>query len=648
MPNEPIYSIVIPGTGISVLIYRDSAGRVYYLLNGEQRTYSSQSELIDAFTQTTDNTTNRPSSRTRSSTPDTHNQDQQIREIFGQWMGRMPTTAELNTAKNSAWGELTYIWYAVNHGGSGPLLTQAYDRIRQIAAPFYGGDPSAIPQSLLETLTEQGLFADETYLRDTYFPKLRGADLTNPLAAGYIDAWVELTGKSMTDGAIDQLDQFIRAYGYTDIAQEAWLQWAKTTNAAITGNYGASKRGQISAMVAGVLGREPTDEELDSAGSYWELNEDAMLEKLRGTDEYQSIYDGKPASMSEAEWVSQAKAIDAVMRWYYGDNAVLNDDGTITIGGVTGEGGTTGGMTNFGIKYLSNAMLGTLISQGYTAEQLQRDFGWAEDAIQNAALYDEMLTEAFGQGFSPDEWQAFASGGLGSGELKAKLLEAQNRVGYREAYRQVFGVDPDPTDYERIMGEFVSPNELLGEYQAQYSADEMYDEVNEMLMHVYGEGVTREELKDMALKREGTGELKALINQATKLYEYRELHKQYYGEEATPEDYAKYAGYTSPAELQWDIVATETAAENQAIIKEAWGVAFPDEPMITDEDIYKMYAGQEGYGETKAKVGEAKEMLQKQEQGRDWAYTGAERASIGYQAAQGGGFKQSVTGLGEL
>jgi len=212
----------------------------------------------------------------------------------------------------------------------------------------------------------------------------------------------------------------------------------------------------------------------------------------------------------------------------------------------------------------------------------------------------------------------------------------------------VFGVDPEPIDYERIMSEYVSPGELIDEYQAQFSAEEMYDEVNDMLMRVYGESVSLQELKDMALKRAGSGETSALINQATKLDQYREYHKQYYGVEATPDDYARYAGYVSPAELQWDIVARETADQNRETIKEAWAVAFPDEPMVSDEDIYNMYAGREGYGEMKYKVGEAEEALQKQEQGREWAYTGAERANIGYAAAPGGGFRQSVSGLDEL
>jgi len=70
--------------------------------------------------------------------------------------------------------------------------------------------------------------------------------------------------------------------------------------------------------------------------------------------------------------------------------------------------------------------------------------------------------------------------------------------------------------------------------------------------------------------------------------------------------------------------------------------------MISEEDLYKMYAGREGYGELKYKVSEAQEKLQEKKAEEDWRWRGAEHADIGYTSAPGGGFRTSVPGLAEL
>jgi len=418
-------------------IYQRSDGSIYYVYNGYQVPYTTLDDikLVTGWSDTSGpSPDSAPISYSGGSTSTSN--ALQIRAIFKQWFGRWPTSAEVSEISKNNWPEATYIARAVAEGGNGPLLIQAYDIIRQIAAPFYGGDPSAIPTSLVETLTKQVLFQDEAYLRDIYFPKLRGADLTNPLATPYVDAWVEMTGRPMSDAAISQLDQYVRAYGYTGVAEQAWLDWVKTTDSAITGNYGADKRAQINGMVMALFGRAATEEELaaptatgvassismDAEGnvtgptqtggestSLWDLNENALYEHLKATPEYQSVYAGKPDDMSEQEWIASAKAMDAVMRWYYGDNAVVNDDGSITINGDPAA-TSSSALGQWGIKYMTPETLGSVLAQGYTPEQVQKMFADQEQAVQDAAVYNEILTEAFGEGFTADQWLTFTTG----------------------------------------------------------------------------------------------------------------------------------------------------------------------------------------------------------------------------------------------
>jgi hypothetical protein len=218
-------------------------------------------------------------------------------------------------------------------------------------------------------------------------------------------------------------------------------------------------------------------------------------------------------------------------------------------------------------------------------------------------------------------------------------------VEFREAYRQAFGSDPGPADYDRITNQFVSPSELIREYQAINSAAEMYPEVSDLLQRVYGMSVTEDDLKDMALGRAGTGDLRALINEAQKLDSYRWVHKQYYGAEPTPADYAKYAGYAGPDELQWEIVTQERIGEYSDVIKEDFKIGLGLD--IADDDIFTMLGEQEGYGELRAEWTKAKKKRKDVEAGEKGAHRG-EKVNIAYQEDPLGGFRTALPGLANL
>ncbi|MDD4986649.1 MAG: hypothetical protein PHQ43_12885, partial [Dehalococcoidales bacterium] len=305
-----------------------------------------------------------------------------------------------------------------------------------------------------------------------------------------------------------------------------------------------------------------------------------------------------------------------------------------------------GGLQNWGMTYITNGIASDAASKNYTPEMMHNDFVWTEEAAYQSGVYGDTMTEAFGSNLSKDDWFTVASGRQGSGALRAKIVEAQNRVAYRETFRQVFGYDPSPSDYDRITSEFVSPGELLREHQAIESADEMYEEVNDLVTRVYGQSVSKDELKDMVLGRPNSGELKALINQATKLDSYRWVHKQYYDSEPTPDDYAKYAGYSGPAELQWEIVTHEKVNEMRDTVNEILVKAGYDP--FSDEELTTLYGEQEGYGDLASLYRKAAEEANEIKQAEDWQYSGAEQADIGYAKSGQGGFKISTPGLADL
>ena len=173
----------------------------------------------------------------------------------------------------------------------------------------------------------------------------------------------------------------------------------------------------------------------------------------------------------------------------------------------------------------------------------------------------------------------------------------------------------------------------------------MYNDVNDLLQRVMGQSVTIDELKDMVLGRQNSGELRALINEATKLDAYRWVHKQYFDTEPTPDDYAKYADYSGVAELQWEIVTTERIAELGPQIQEAWRRAYGYE--LEQGELQTMLGEQEGYGALREQWTKAQEEVKKQETAVQAAHE-EPKIGIAYDKAALGGFETTLKPFAEL
>ena len=222
---------------------------------------------------------------------------------------------------------------AIADGKEGIGLTILKSNVRRAAAQFYEGDPSGVPESLVVSLIGMGYWdqAGVDYLINTYFPQVKGVGANNPSATPFVDDWVDMTGRPLTTTALGKLNEIIKTYGFTDVGRAAWQNYIKTTDSAITGNWGAEHRAGIYADITSVLGRMPTDSELDPNGTLWNTNDDARLEYIRGTPEWQGIYGGMPAYMTEQQYIGEAMAFDRAFRMYYGDGVTMNDDGSLNI-----------------------------------------------------------------------------------------------------------------------------------------------------------------------------------------------------------------------------------------------------------------------------------------------------------------------------
>jgi hypothetical protein len=180
---------------------------------------------------------------------------------------------------------------------------------------------------------------------------------------------------------------------------------------------------------------------------------------------------------------------------------------------------------------------------------------------------------------------------------------------------------------------------------AKESAKAKLPQINELLGRTLDHQVTLADLENLAMGGAGSGEIQAMIDQASRLDAFTDTLYQWKGRELTADDYAEVAGFPSAAAFKWEITVSETMDEmrddiNEAMVKSG-GAAF------SDEQLKIMLGKSEGWGELQAQYNKAEEEVSEADNARKTAMNIEKIAPI-YNMAPQGGFKQGLQGLADI
>ena len=527
-----------------------------------------------------------------------------LREAFKYWFGPDYPRASFKKAARQQWSlddvrRLAAKW-AVNRPDEvqGPGMLIALTVTRQALARAGYEDPS---NSEVLSYIKSGIYESSAF--EEYLTTLGSFDWTKSSNAGrFRDYWAQMTGTVMSQTALEEVAMQVRELGW----QGAWdwfQEWTKSTESAVQGNYGDAKREGISNMIARYLERYATEDELSAEGELWHANEASIMDYIRGTDEYALIYAAKPDDMREEEFLALRDAFDDAYRELYAMRTYVeptyDEEGNL----IFDEEAFVPGMPN--------DLLAHYLQNDVAPDEIAQQARWLEDAEYLAAEVVPMVEEVFGRTLTDDELYVISSGARGSGDLRAMILEAQNRLKFRAEFRRVVGRDPDPEDYEYLDTHFVDPDEYARVSAAHESAEAKLPELNELVSRVLGKEYTLEQIQNMVAGGAGSGAMQAEIAQAIKLDSYTEPYLAHYGRTPTPDEYAQYAGYYNVAELNRVLQTRERVAEYAPEIQSAFaeGLGYT----LTDEQLEIMLGDRAGSGALKAQLQEARKRKEKKE-----------------------------------
>lgn len=307
----------------------------------------------------------------------------------------------------------------------------------------------------------------------------------------------------------------------------------------------------------------------------------------------------------------------------------------------------SGPLAQIGITYTEQVQSAVQADPTIDGETLAQQLAWIELAAYDAAVYGPILAEAFGTSYTSQDWYILASGAEGSGLMRAKIAEAQNRIAFREAYRLYnHGADPGPADYSALTGSYVSPNEFVTRMAAKESAKQMFDQINALLQRTLNQTITLAELENLAVNGSGSGELEAMIDEAERLDTFTDDLYQWLGRTPTAEDYAReVAGFASVDSFKWEISVRENVKAMGDDINDTLQRA--NQRRFTTDELRTMLGKSQGWGDLQALYNKSLEEEERQETSRKYAAT-AEKISPSYTQAFQGGIKEGLPELADL
>jgi hypothetical protein len=529
----------------------------------------------------------------------------------------------VDRAMNEQWTDDMMRRYAVDQDARGPGAMQIRD---YIAVELRKSIPdNAKGTWLVDAIMKDGTFENASYFEDTYIPNLAGWSVTQDPHWGQVsDLWFQATGTAPSWTMQQWVHDQVRQNGW-DYVYDVFPTWLKGTSSAKSGPYGAAIREGIRENVSHYLGRAATEDELKADGKLWSIvstgqaGQSAFMEYIRTQPEYATAFAGKPAGMTEDEYLQKKPGLDYAYWRIYG--------GPLDFVGVADN------QPGQAPKAAPTDWLNYALENDLSYEQIIQDAAWLEDRDYLRGTLNPIMERTMGAGFTEDELWKIVSGGAGSGELRLRALEANNRAAYDEVFMDYTGHRPTDDDYEFLMNNFVSPQQYARRTAARESAVSMLEDVNRLLTDTLGIQVTVEDLENMAMGGQGSGALRSTLNQAERLSAFIPALDQYYGHPPTPEELAQYVGYHSPQQLVHDIETKELIAEMspeiQSLFQETLGYT------LSDDDLQTLYGQEQGYGALRAELHKAEKIKGEKEQAT---------ADKRYQPRVDVGFKQSVQG----
>jgi len=219
------------------------------------------------------------------------------------------------------------------------------------------------------------------------------------------------------------------------------------------------------------------------------------------------------------------------------------------------------------------------------------------------------------------------------------VLEAQNRLKFREEFRSRTGRDPNPVDYEALNSSYISPEEYSRISAAYESAESKLPEINEVVNRVLGKAYTLDDIRNMVLGGEGAGAMQAEINNALKLDSYTEAFENRYGRKPTPDEYVGFAGYSSVAQFTRRMQVQEDVAANRAEIQELFRDELGYE--LSEEQLTAFFGEEQGSGALKAQWKQAQTLAEEKLRKEDAAWN-SQRATVPLGVSPTGGFELAV------
>jgi cell wall-associated NlpC family hydrolase len=576
-----------------------------------------------------------------------------VDDIFYEQLGRPATDSEANMIIDGNWSQdhvIRYLRGLAEWGPSAPGYDSLRAEYQSIWTDLIGMTP--VPEATMKEWITKNLTAAQVKERIRAMPEYATGNEAVTSKYNLIHEWETRTGRPMSalvqatlatalkeqwtmarwDTFIEEQPEYLTGVEYTgkkavvtDVLRGMWGEgavdaklaadpdyvenivwaelgknadpsvirdWARKQPEWLSGPDATSARVGLADYWGSIMRTPITLELLDQAVlEGW--NKDQMLEHMRGTPEYKAYYAAKPAWLTEEQFVADKMSFDAMGRWYF-----RND--------------------NFSY---SNEQLTYFFEHGITAEEMGQRYSWTEKAAEQLADAKgswAYYLEAVGITLTSDMAYTMASGAEGSGALFAALLKGQNRRSFDEAFTLYTGHAPSAGDYAYLESHYMSANEYAQRMGAYEYSTEMFPQVNELFQRVYGYEANLEELQNVALGAEGSGAYKALITAAEELDRYTLPWREYARTDPTPAQYAQWAGFAGPSELEKLLRARELVRSKGREIMDVYNsywVMLGAAP-ITNEDILTLQGEYMGWGAIDERLNMAADHRERQEQAR--------------------------------